>query len=148
MLKDANEFVLQNEIWFKLDVKFPKWPGLYLLYYISEQELYTGSHISGSKHVPVYIGMSTSDISGCLADHRGKIDEAKDLNISDFAVKVMFMDNRHYPPCIEGMFIEYLRSCLEQGDTRTLFWSWRKQFLEKSSYRPGSSKHRKSLGAT
>ena len=50
--------------------------------------------------------MSASDISTRLRDHRAKIGRAKDLDVADFAVKVMFVDNRHYAPCIEGMFIE------------------------------------------
>lgn len=106
LLKAAEEFQSRRRIWFELDGTFPKCAGVYFLYYIGEHELYTGSGIIGSQNDPVYVGMSTSNISGRLKDHYGKIMEAKDLDVANFAVKVMFVDNRHYAPCLEGMFIE------------------------------------------
>ena len=92
---------------FKLSSKdFPKCPGVYFLYFLGEQELYEKSHISGSIYQPVYVGMSTTDISRRLNDHQTKIVQANDLNVADFAVNVMLLDNKHYAPCIEGMLIE------------------------------------------
>ena len=110
LFKAAEAFQSRHRIWFKLDGAFPKCAGVYFLYYIGEHELYTGSSIIGSRYVPVYVGMSTSNISGRLKDHHAKIMEAKDLVVADFAVKVMFVDNRHYAPCLEGMFIEHFSS--------------------------------------
>ena len=107
LLKAANEFLSSTGIWLKLDGQFLKLPGVYFLYYIGKKELYPGSFIIGSSSVPVYVGMSVSDISSRLRVHRAKIGRAKDLDVADFAVKVMFVDNRHYAPCIEGMFIEH-----------------------------------------
>ena len=107
LLKAAKKFLSSIGIWLKLDGKFPRLPaGVYFLFYIGEKELYPGSFIIGSQCVPVYVGMSASDISKRLRDHRAKIGRAKDLDVADFAVKVMLVDNRHYAPCIEGMFIE------------------------------------------
>ena len=106
LLKAANEFLLRTGIWLKLDGQFLKLPGVYFLYYIGKKELYPGSFIIGSSSVPVYVGMSITDISSRLRVHRAKIGRAKDFDVADFAVKVMFVDNRHYAPCIEGMFIE------------------------------------------
>lgn len=108
LFEAAAEFESTLKIWFKLDGKFRKLPGVYFLYYIGDPELYTGSGIIGSQNDPLYIGMSTSDISARLKDHHAKIMAAKDLDVADFAVKVMFVDNRHYAPCIEGMFIEHV----------------------------------------
>ena len=107
LLKAAERFQLRSKIWFKLNGTFPECAGVYFLYYIGEHELYTGSGIIGSRSHPVYVGMSTSDISVRLKDHHTKIMEAKDLDVANFAVKVMFVDNRHYAPCLEGMFIEH-----------------------------------------
>lgn len=107
LFEAAAEFESTLKIWFKLDGKFRKLPGVYFLYYIGDDELYTGSGIIGSQNDPLYIGMSISDISARLKDHHAKIMAAKDLDVVDFAVKVMFVDNRHYAPCIEGMFIEH-----------------------------------------
>lgn len=107
LLKAAKKFLSSIGIWLKLDGQFRRLPaGVYFLFYIEEEELYPGSFIIGSQSVPVYVGMSASDISTRLRDHRAKIGRAKDLDVADFAVKVMFVDNRHYAPCIEGMFIE------------------------------------------
>ena len=108
LLKAAKKFLssIDPEIWLKLDGQFRKLPGVYFLFYIGEEELYPGSFIIGSQSVPVYVGMSAFDISTRLRDHRAKIGRAKDFDVADFAVKVMFVDNRHYAPCIEGMFIE------------------------------------------
>lgn len=50
---------------------------------------------------------SASKISTRMADHKAKIGMAKNLDVADFAVKVIFVDIRHYAPCIEGMFIEH-----------------------------------------
>ena len=109
LLKTAKEFLSRIKIWLKLDGKFRirSLPGVYFLFYIGEKELYPGSFIIGSRSVPVYVGMSESDIWTRLRSHRDKIGTAKDLDVTDFAVKVMFVDNRHYAPCIEGMFIEH-----------------------------------------
>lgn len=107
LFEAAAEFESTLKIWFKLDGKFRKLPGVYFLYYIGDHELYTGRGIFGSQNVPLYIGMSTSNISARLKDHHAKIVVAEDLDVADFAVKVMFVDNRHYAPCIEGMFIEH-----------------------------------------
>ena len=107
LLKAAKKFLSSIGIWLKLDGQFRRLPpGVYFLFYIGEKELYPGSFIIGSQCVPVCVGMSASDISTRLRDHRAKIGRAKDLDVADFAVKVMFADNRHYAPCIEGMFIE------------------------------------------
>ena len=107
LFKVAKEFFLNIGIWLKLDGQFHELPGVYFLYYIGKKELYPGSFIIGSLSVPVYVGMSTYKISRRLRDHRAKIDGAKHLRVADFAVKVMFVDNRHYAPCLEGMFIEH-----------------------------------------
>lgn len=107
LLKAAKEFLSRNEIWLQLNGQFPERPGVYFLYYIGMKELYPGSFIIGSLSVPVYVGMSTCNISRRLGDHRAKIVGAKHLRVADFAVKVMFVDNRHYAPCLEGMFIEH-----------------------------------------
>lgn len=107
LLNAAKEFQSRIQIWFKLDGIFPNCAGVYFLYYIGEHELYKNSGIFGSQYDPVYIGMSTSKISVRLKDHHAKIKEAKDLHVTDFAVKVMFVDNKHYAPCLEGMFIEH-----------------------------------------
>ena len=106
LFKAAKEFLSNIGIWLKLDGQFHRLPGVYFLFYIGNKELYPGSFIIGSQSVPVYVGMSAFDISKRLRDHRAKIGRAKDLDVADFAVKVMFVDNRHYAPCIEGMFIE------------------------------------------
>lgn len=106
LLKAAKEFLSRIKIWLKLDGQFPKLPGVYFLYYIGDEELFSGIFVVGSRRVPVYVGMSKSDIGTRLADHRAKIDGAEDLQVADFAVKVMFVDNRYYAPCIEEMFIE------------------------------------------
>ena len=107
LLKAAKEFLSGIKIWLKLDEHFPPQPGVYFLYYIGEKELYPGSFVIGSPHVPVYVGMSASKISTRMADHNAKIGRAKNLDVADFAVKVIFVDIRHYAPCIEGMFIEH-----------------------------------------
>lgn len=107
LLEAAKEFLSSIEIWLKLDEHFPPQPGVYFLYYIGEKELYPGSFVIGSPHVPVYVGMSASKISTRMADHKKKIGKAKHLDVADFAVKVIFVDIRHYAPCIEGMFIEH-----------------------------------------
>lgn len=107
LLEAAEEFLSSIEIWLKLDGHFPPQPGVYFLYYIGEEELYPGSFVIGSSHDPVYVGMSASKISTRMADHKAKIGMAKNLDVADFAVKVMFVDIRHYAPCIEGMFIEH-----------------------------------------
>lgn len=109
LLNIAVEFVDRSisKLWFKLDSNFPKRPGVYFLYYIADQELYKDTQLVGSCYRPVYVGMSTSSISERLANHRDKIAQAKDLNVADFAVHVMFVDNKHYAPCIEGMLIEH-----------------------------------------
>lgn len=107
LLKAAEEFLSSFEIWLKLDDQFPsKLLGVYFLYYIGKKKLHPESFVRGSLSVPVYVGMSAFDISRRLRDHRAKIGRAKDLDVADFAVKVMFVDNRHYAHCIEGMFIE------------------------------------------
>ena len=105
LFKAAKKFVSSLDMWFKLDGKFRNLPGVYFLYYTGNHTLYT--RIGIEKYDPMYVGMSTSDISARLADHHAKIREAKDLHVADFAVKVMIVDNRHYAPCIEGMFIEH-----------------------------------------
>lgn len=107
LLEAAKKFLSSIEIWLKLDGHFPPQPGVYFLYYIGEKELYPGSFVIGSRHFPVYVGMSASKISTRMADHNAKIGMAKNLDVADFAVKVMFVDIRHYAPCIEGMFIEH-----------------------------------------
>ena len=107
LLEAAKEFLSSIEIWLKLDEHFPPQPGVYFLYYIGEKELYPGSFVIRSPHVPVYVGMSASKISTRMADHKAKIGMAKNLDVADFAVKVIFVDIRHYAPCIEGMFIEH-----------------------------------------
>ena len=107
LLKAAKEFLSGIKIWLKLDEHFPPQPGVYFLYYIGEKELYPGSFVIGSPHVPVYVGMSASKISTRMADYNAKIGRAKNLDVADFAVKVIFVDIRHYAPCIEGMFIEH-----------------------------------------
>lgn len=110
LLNIAVEFVdmlSASKLWFKLDSNFPKCPGVYFLYYVADQELYKDTQLFDSRHKPVYVGMSTSSISERLAAHRNKIAQAKDLNVADFAVHVMFVDNKHYAPCIEGMLIEH-----------------------------------------
>lgn len=108
LLEVAKEFLSSIKIWLKLNGHFPTLPGAYFLYYTGEKELYPGSFVFGSRRIPVYVGMSASKISARLADHHAKIGKAKDLDVADFAVKVMFaVDIRHYAPCLEGRFIEY-----------------------------------------
>lgn len=139
LLKAAKEFLSSNEIWLQLNGQFPERPGVYFLYYIGKKELYPGSFIIGSLSVPVYVGMSTYKISTRLGDHRAKIVRAKHLRVADFAVKVMFVDNRHYAPCIEGMFIEHfapvwkretLGICFGSGSTSL----WKKYHVDEDRY--------------
>lgn len=136
LLKAANESLSSTGIWLKLDGQFLKLPGVYFLYYIGKKELYPGSFIIGSSSVPVYVGMSVSDISSRLRVHRAKIGRAKDLDVADFAVKVMFVDNRHYAPCIEGMFIEHFVPVWNRETLGISFGSqnnslWKKYHVEK-----------------
>lgn len=110
LLNVAAKFVeWRSSCFFKLNSSFPKCPGVYFLYFVDERELYKDTQIYGSKYKPVYVGMSTTDISLRLADHRSKIEAAKDLIVADFAVNTMFVDNRHYAPCIEGLLIEHFK---------------------------------------
>ena len=136
LFKAANKFLSSTGIWLKLDGQFLKLPGVYFLYYIGKKELYPGSFIIGSSSVPVYVGKSESDISSRLRVHRAKIGRAKDLDVADFAVKVMFVDNRHYAPCIEGMFIEHFVPVWNSETLGISFGSqnnslWKKYHVEK-----------------
>ena len=94
---------------FNLTSEFPTIPGVYFIYFIANRELYTGSQIYGSNKDPVYVGMSAKDVSSRLVVHRNKIKKAKDLEVTDFAIKVMLVDNKHYACCIEGMLIEHYK---------------------------------------
>lgn len=109
LLSIANKFMsikmYKLNRWFKLDSNFPKHPGVYFLHYVGEQKLY--GVVYGRDYFPIYIGMSTTDIAGRLQDHKSKIEHAKDLNIADFAVTFMIVDNKHFAPAIEGMLIEH-----------------------------------------
>ena len=135
LFKAAKTFLSSIEIWLKLDGHFPTLPGVYFLYYIGKKDLYPGSFVIGSRRFPVYVGMSTSKISSRLADHHAKIGTAKDLDVADFAVKVMFVDIRHYAPCIEGMFIEHFDPVWNSETLRISFGSggsslWRKYHVD------------------
>ena len=107
LLNIALWFVRKSNL-YKLDSVFTKCPGVYLLYYVGERDLYEKSPISSSDSYPVYIGMSTVDISQRLTSHKKKIEDAKDLKVTDFGVRVILVDIKHYAPCIEGMLIEHV----------------------------------------
>ena len=89
---------------------FPKRSGVYFIYYVGKAELYEGSQVFPSTDLPVYVGMSETDICVSLNDHQGKIrrsSEAGNLKLSDFVVRFMIVDIQYYARCIEGMLIEH-----------------------------------------
>ena len=56
--------------------KFPRLPGVYLIYYVGKTQLYEGSQVSPSTDYPVYVGMSKKSISRRLNTHRKNIKRA------------------------------------------------------------------------
>ena len=82
------------------------YPGVYLIYYVGETSLY-GTLVNGSRDRPIYVGMSKSNISRRLEDHRRKINRARGLELTDFRVRFMIVDIDHYAPTIEGSLIEF-----------------------------------------
>lgn len=118
---------------YPLNSTFPQFPGVYFIYHVGNTQLYQGSQVFRSTRYPVYVGMSTTNIAERLGDHRRKIEDASNpkqptqrqqslrqrqrqqtlqnegvkLQLTDFVVRVMIVDIKHYAPCIESMLIEY-----------------------------------------
>lgn len=153
---------------YPLDSEFPKLPGVYFIYHDGKTQLYEGSKVVPSTSIPVYVGMSKTNIGGRLKSHRNFIrqasneqtkgeeqsdDEQKDeeeqsdgetdegqtgeklterrtqrerekqtgeeqtergpvservkMKLSDFVVRFMILDIKHYASCIESMLIEH-----------------------------------------
>ena len=82
------------------------YPGVYLIYYVGETSLYR-TLVNGSRDRPIYIGMSETDILDRLKDHRKKVEDAKDLELRNFAVRFLIVDIKYYAPAIEGALIEF-----------------------------------------
>lgn len=70
--------------------KFPPRPGVYFISYIGKKELYPGSQVDAL--IPVYVGMSKKSIRKRLNDHRRKIEKAQNLEVTDFVVQFMIVD--------------------------------------------------------
>ena len=106
---------------YPLNSTFPRLPGVYFIYHVGKTQLYEGSQVFPSTRKPVYVGMSTTNIAERLGDHRRKIENASKLKqstksqqtegvkleLTDFVVRFMIVDIKHYAPCIESMLIEY-----------------------------------------
>ena len=86
--------------------KRSQFPGVYLIYYDGETSLY-GNRVRPSKDKPIYVGMSKTSVLERLNYHRGRLEEAKDLQVQDFKVRFMSLEIDDYAPCIEGMLIKY-----------------------------------------
>ena len=121
----------------KYDTKFPELPGVYLIYHVGKTQLYEGSQVFPSTDYPVYVGMSEKSISDRLNTHRNKIKTANGkqtgqekqtateektdekqtdgegqtkevkMELSDFVVRFMIVDIKHYACCIKSMLIKY-----------------------------------------
>ena len=87
-------------------LKFLKRPGVYFIYYVGETDLYEGSQVSPSTHYPVYVGQSKNNIGNRLRVHYKKIEEAKNLHLTDFVVRFMILNNEYQPLTIEKRLIE------------------------------------------
>lgn len=106
---------------YPLTSKFPELPGVYFIYHVGKTQLYEGSQVFPSIRWPVYVGMSQTSIADRLEEHRDKIVDASEqeqstasqqtegmkLELSDFMVRFMIVDIKHYVRCIESMLIEY-----------------------------------------
>ena len=73
----------------------PHFAGVYLIYYVGETSLY-GGQIDHSLDKPIYIGVSESDMFNRLSVHCRKLEDAKDLNETDFIVRFMSLDLNYY----------------------------------------------------
>ena len=78
----------------------PHFTGVYLIYYVGKTSLY-GGQINHSLDEPIYIGVSESDMLNRLSVHCRKLENAKDLNETDFIVRFMSLDFNYYARGIE-----------------------------------------------
>ena len=86
--------------------KYSSFPGVYLIYYIGETNLY-GGLVRPSQDKPIYVGKSVADIFSRLRDHRRKMARAKDLEVTDFVVRFMNVDPKFYAPSIEAVLVNH-----------------------------------------
>ena len=86
--------------------RFLPCPGVYLIYYVGETSLY-GNSVKPSESRPIYVGMSSCNVLDRLRHHSGKVGDAKDLELRNFAVRFLIVDIEHYAPSIERALIEY-----------------------------------------
>lgn len=107
--------------------EFPEHPGVYLIYHVGEIQLYEGSQISPSTRYPVYVGMSETTIAARLEEHCRIIKKGEQLTetleMTDFVVRFMIVDNKYYARPIEGMLIEYFNP-VWNSETRTMRFSF------------------------
>ena len=101
---------------YPLGSTFPRRPGVYFIYHVGKTQLYEGSQVFPSTSYPVCVGMSRTNIANRLRDHCRKIKRASNpeqlteggkLELTDFMVRFMTVDNKYYAPSIELMLIEY-----------------------------------------
>ena len=72
----------------------PHFTGVYLIYYVGETSLY-GGLINHSLDQPIYIGESEGDMLNRLSVHGRKLEDARDLDETDFIVRFMSLDNKY-----------------------------------------------------
>ena len=77
-----------------------------MIYYVGETSLY-GNSVKPSESRPIYVGMSSCNVLDRLRHHSGKVGDAKDLELRNFAVRFLIVDIEHYAPSIERVLIEY-----------------------------------------
>ena len=82
----------------------PHFAGVYLIYYVGQTSLYEDL-VSTSLDKPIYVGKSEKDILNRLSDHRRKMARAKDLEVTDFVVRIMTVNPKFYAPAIEAALI-------------------------------------------
>ena len=101
-----NLFILPLTICSDYLGKYPSFPGVYLIYYIGETNLYEDL-VKPSQDKPIYVGKSKNNILNRLSDHRRNMARAKDLEVTDFVVRFMTVDSKYYAPSIEAMLINH-----------------------------------------
>lgn len=84
----------------------PHFNGVYLIYYTGQTSLYEGL-VSPSQFQPIYVGKSGSDVLNRLKDHLKKVEKSKDLEVTDFVVRIMTVDIEFYECTIEQKLIKY-----------------------------------------
>lgn len=84
----------------------PHFAGVYLIYYVGETSLY-GDLVNHSLDQPIYIGESEGDMLNRLSVHCRKLEDAGDLDETDFIVRFMSLDNKFYARGIEMALQDY-----------------------------------------